>query len=143
MKTIKKYTIGLFILVVLMTACGGGSDSPAPTPVADQVIGSNWTLSAAQDASGTEVSTTFLLQSFTLIAAGNVLNATTYPNAQSISGTWQRVSDTALTLTLESLGIQLTSIVVNGNTLTATISIPSGLGGKTATFSGTVTYTKQ
>ena len=140
MKTTIQYTIGILFLILTITACGGGEGSEAFPATADQVVGSNWTLTTAQEGN-TDVKATFYLQSFNP-TEGGALTATVYPNNEPKSGTWIRASDNALTMNIDGGNIQLTNMSINGNTLTASVSIDTGVGGKTGVFSGTATYTK-
>ena len=81
----------------------------------------------------TDVKATFYLQSFNP-AEGGALTATVYPNNESKSGTWTRASDNALTMSIDAGNIQLTNMSINGNTLTDSVSMDAGVGGKLELF---------
>lgn len=143
MKTNSIYKIGIFIFGLLLTACGGGgSNNPTPNAmVVEQVVGNNWTLVTAQDVTGSDVKATFYVQSFNPATEGT-LTGTVIPNNTAKTGTWTKVSDIALRLTIDGGNIELSNMSTSGNTLSASVSIDAGVGGKNAAFSGTVIYTK-
>lgn len=139
MKTIHNIFI-LFLFGIIITSCGGGGgESPTPDVITN-ITGSTWTLSEVNGSSSSDEKTTFLLQSF-ILNTDNAYSATFYPNT-SQSGTWSEVSAIAYNLLANGATISLSNVSITDNTLSASITIPAGVGGKTAEFSGTVTYTK-
>lgn len=136
MKSTIKYTIITFILGMLMTACGGTSDTPAPVV---SLVGNTWTLATVNSSNDSDEKTTFVLQDFTL-SEGGTYAATLYPSTP-VSGTWTE-NGTTYNLDISGSDISLNNVSIDGNILNASIVVAAGVGGKTAEFSGTVTYTK-
>lgn len=136
MKTTFKYTIEILVLSIFMTACGGGDDNPSPEI---SIVGREWTLATVNNSSDSDEKTTFVLQKFTLSEDGNY-SATFYPNITQ-SGTW---TESGANYSLDASGsiISLNNVSIDDNTLTTSVVVAAGVGGKVAEFSATVTYTR-
>lgn len=139
MKIDNIYIIGMLMLVMTFSACGSSNSGNQPTPA--NIVGSNWNIATAVDAAGNDVTTIFVLQSFTL-NNDNTYTATLYPNNAPQTGTWVEIGTEVFNLVANGATISLSNVSIVNNTLSASVTVPAGFGTKTTEFSGTVTYTR-
>jgi len=136
------YIFGL-ILFISFSACKGGGDSPSPETLESKLNNGNFTIQSATQ-NGTDVKSTFLLQSFTT-PADKTSNLSFYPSGGA-TGNWATTSETDFNLSYSDgtndYTLQFRNVSLEGNTLIGTVNIPANAGGKSTAVEVVVEYSK-